>query len=66
MSEERLAELEMRVAFQEQHLQELSDELYRQQQQVSQLDRLCRLLLQKWQELPSAPGKPGDEKPPHY
>lgn len=67
MNEERLIELETRIAFQEQGIQELSDVIFRQQQQIDQLDQLCKLLLHKMQDVETAsPGKPADEKPPHY
>ncbi|HVK98876.1 MAG TPA: SlyX family protein [Dongiaceae bacterium] len=65
--DERLIELETRVAFQEHSLQQLSDEMYRQQKQIERLDRLCQVLLQQLQDVSTAlPGKTQDEKPPHY
>lgn len=65
--EDRLTELETRIAFQEHSLQELSDEMYRQQKQIERLDNICRMLLQQMQDVSAAlPAKPLDEKPPHY
>ncbi|NPU93569.1 MAG: SlyX family protein [Gammaproteobacteria bacterium] len=65
--EDRITELETRIAFQEHNLQELSDEMYRQQKQIERLDNICRMLLQQMQDVSSAlPAKPQDEKPPHY
>lgn len=67
MHEERLTELETRVAFQEHTINELSDEIYRQQKQITHLEQLCKLMLQKLQDVSAElPGKPVDEKPPHY
>lgn len=67
MHEERLTELETRVAFQEHTIHELSDEIYRQQKQITHLEQLCKLMLQKLQDVSAdLPGKPVDEKPPHY
>ncbi|HEX4937384.1 MAG TPA: SlyX family protein [Candidatus Kapabacteria bacterium] len=65
--EDRITELETRIAFQEHSLQELSDEMYRQQKQIERLDNICRMLLQQMQDVSAAlPAKPLDEKPPHY
>ncbi len=67
MHDDRLTDLESRLAFQEHTIQELSDEIYRQQKQIVHLDQLCRLMLQKLQDVSATlPGKPVDEKPPHY
>lgn len=65
--EQRLTDLETRIAFQEDTIQTLSDELYRQQKELERLQQLCNLMLQQLQDLNSgdAPG-PIDEKPPHY
>lgn len=65
--EQRLTDLETRIAFQEDSIQTLSDELYRQQKELERVQQLCNLMLQQLQDMPSsgAPG-PVDEKPPHY
>jgi uncharacterized coiled-coil protein SlyX len=65
----RIDELEARVAQQDQALVELSDELYRQQRQVAQLEERLRQLAERFKSM--APGaepvlRPEDEKPPHY
>ena len=67
MSERRLVELETRVAFQEDHIQELSRSLGHQQQllerlasEVSQLRRQIRALEVQQSE------DGADEPPPHY
>lgn len=70
MSEERLIELETRVAFQEDMIQELNRALYRQQKQIDQLEALCRSLVDHIRDLAAAgaggPGNLPHEKPPHY
>ena len=64
----RIDELEMRLAHQDQALQELGDELYRQQRQVAQLETAVRQLAERLVpgEGEPATGTPADEVPPHY
>ena len=68
MSEERLVELETRVAYQDETLRVLSDALARQQQQLESLNALCLQMLERLREQGSADGRnpPVDEIPPHY
>jgi SlyX protein len=47
MSEERIIELETRLAYQEQALETLSTEIVRQQKQIEALERSVRHLLQR-------------------
>lgn len=65
---ERLDKIEERLAFQEMSTQELSDEIYRQQQQVDKLTGLIERLNDKLQTLADdgGTGSAIDEKPPHY
>ena len=63
-TEQRLIDLETRIAFQEDSIQALSDELYRQQKEMDRLQQLCNLMLQQLQQGTSS--EPIDEKPPHY
>jgi len=67
-SEERLAELETRLAFQEDGMQSLSDLIHLQQQQIERLRALCEALTERYQGLIEAQGADsgGDEAPPHY
>jgi len=66
-TEQRLIDLETRIAFQEDAIQDLSDVLYRQQQQLDRLEQMCNLILQRLQDLPAGSGgNGGDERPPHY
>ena len=66
--EERLAELESRVAFQDNTIQELNDVLVKQQHQLDQLASQYREIKQQLQTI--APSLLADESqetpPPHY
>ncbi len=68
MNEDRLEDIETRIAFQEKIIKDLSDEVYEQQKQIKSLDEALKLLLDQLRE--SSPVLPGinlkDEKPPHY
>ncbi len=68
MNDDRLTEIETKLAFQEAAVQELSDLVYAQQQQIDGLQALCRRLLERLQSLPETPGSsdPADDVPPHY
>lgn len=68
MSEERLAELEIKVSYQEDALNTLNDVIYQQQ---TRIDALEASLAQYRQYFDNAMHEPsghasGDEKPPHY
>lgn len=65
--DERLNELESRLAFQEEAIQSLSDLIYGQQRQLDRLQKACDLLSQRLQEAThNDPVKVIDEPPPHY
>ena len=67
MMQEKIIDIETRMAFQDDTIQELSDIIYRQQQQIDKLEKTVQLLLGKVQDLmQSQPGAEVDEKPPHY
>lgn len=62
-------ELQIKVAFLEQALQEMSDEFYSQQKELELLKDRFNLMLQKISALDPAEGAEqllNDEKPPHY
>lgn len=66
---ERIDELEARLAMQDQSILELSDEIYRQQRRIGELEQLLRAVAQRLEALASpgaAAGDPADEVPPHY
>jgi SlyX protein len=66
--EERFADLETRLAYQDDAIRSLSDTVARQQKQLDQLELLTRQLLERVRTLnePVFKGTPADEIPPHY
>jgi len=66
--QDRLAELETRIAFQEQAIQELSDVVARQQAEIDRLSRANETLrLQLLELAPSlVAGRDEETPPPHY
>ncbi|MDR3418281.1 MAG: SlyX family protein [Nevskia sp.] len=68
MDEQRQIELETKLAYQEETLQVLSQEVARQQRRIEQLEACCRELLQRGRTAAEAAlrGAPADEVPPHY
>ncbi len=67
----RIDELESRVAFQEDSIQQLSDALGEQQLQMGRLEDTCKLLLDRVKSLQGLVDElSGDsapvERPPHY
>jgi SlyX protein len=66
--QQRLEQLETKVAFLEQANAQLSDELYRQQQQLEALRIELASLLERLDAAQSQATtySPEDEKPPHY
>lgn len=68
MSESRLMELEIKVAYQEDLVQELNKIVTGQQQQIESLKAVCKLLNDKIKSI-SVEGESSsvmDEVPPHY
>ena len=68
MSNENFERLELKVAFLERANQELSDMVYRQQQDIEQLRTHVRELLGRVEALREEPTKytAEQERPPHY
>ena len=69
MIEERLAELEIKVSFQEDALSALNDVVYQQQNRIDALEGLLgryRQYFDNGMHEPSGIASAGDEKPPHY
>lgn len=66
--DDRLIELETRLAHQDQALLELSAEVYQQQKQIAALEKRCRSLLEHIQRITTndRPADRSDEVPPHY
>lgn len=67
MMEERLNELEAKLAFAEDLIETLNQTVIRQQAQLDSMQQQLRLLHQQLQEaLPDETRTPRDEIPPHY
>ena len=65
--ESRLAEIEAKLTFAEDLLEELNRTVYRQQQQIDRLQQELRALRETLDTAgPAEPIPPGDEVPPHY
>ena len=65
--ESRLAEIEVKLSFSEDLLDELNRTVIRQQQQIDQLQQELRVLRQQMQAaIPAEAPGPHDETPPQY
>ena len=65
--ESRLAEIETKLSFSEELLEALNSTVYRQQQQIDQLQQELRVLREQVRAaLPTEPRNLRDETPPHY
>ena len=66
--ERRLIDLESKVAHQDQALLDMSEEIYRQQQQIALLEDRCRHLQERLEIAGGADqaADPANEIPPHY
>ncbi len=68
MTDKRITELETKLAYQEHTIQELNDEIYRQQQQIDKVEIICKHLMDRLQTLSDTGSseQPANERPPHY
>ena len=68
MDENRLIDIEIKLAHQESLVDELNRVLTDQQTRISQLEDVCRGLLERLRSLgeDGTPGAIDDERPPHY
>lgn len=67
MSDERLVEIESKLAHQDQLLLELNDAVTLQQEKIMRLEELSNTLLDRVRALSEAvPGDAQDARPPHY
>jgi SlyX protein len=68
MSDERLVDIEVKLAHQEQLLTDLNDIVTKQQQKLMQIEELCGSLVDRVRSMGEAlPGDADqDERPPHY
>lgn len=68
MIEERLVNIETKISFQEDLVEELNKVVCQQQQKLNQLEAVCTSLARHIQSLAEAgnESKPANEMPPHY
>ena len=65
--ENRLTEIEIKLTQMEDLVETLNLTVFRQQEQIAQLQRQHQLLSQQLQDMALAdPREPNDETPPHY
>jgi SlyX protein len=66
-AENRLVEIEIKIARQEDMVETLNQTVYRQQKKIDELEALCAALVRRFKDVQSSDGHgPADEKPPHY
>lgn len=66
-TEQRLENLEMKLAYVEDGFDQLNEVVIRQQQQIDRLERALSTAREQLQDvLDTMPQKPQDERPPHY
>ncbi len=66
MNETRLDDIEAKLAHQELALSDLNEVIYRQQQQLDQLENRCQQLLDRLQQLEQDGEASAEAPPPHY
>jgi SlyX protein len=66
MDEDRLIDIETKVAHQEQLLSDLNEALSDQQAQIGRLESLCKSLIDRLKSLGDGADQSSDERPPHY
>jgi SlyX protein len=68
MNEERLENIETKITFQEDQIEELNKTVYQQQQKLERLEAICEALARELRALAEAgnEGKSANERPPHY
>jgi len=68
-TEERLADLEIRLSRQDDLVETLNTQVYRQQKKIDELEALCSALAGRMRELAISASQRNavvDERPPHY
>jgi len=69
MNTERLTTIEIKIAYQEDTIQALNDVIYQQQQQIDQLEKTSKVLIERMRDLSESLATTAgatDERPPHY
>jgi SlyX protein len=66
--EDRIVDIEIKLARQDDLVDTLNKTVYRQQQKIDELEAVCSALARRLKELRDAAteGGPANEKPPHY
>lgn len=67
-TEDRLVDIEIRLARQDDMVDTLNQLVYQQQKKIDELEALCSALARHIKDMRVAASEPGaiDEKPPHY
>ena len=68
MNEQRLINIEVKLAHHEQALEEVNQVLTDQQAQLSRLERVCESLVERFRAISEAPAQDerDESRPPHY
>jgi len=68
MIEKRLEDLESKISYQEDQIDELNKTIYQQQQKLDRLEAICGSLARHIQSMaePGNAGMAANERPPHY
>ncbi len=68
MNEERLNNIESKISYQEDQIEELNKTVYQQQQRLECLEAFCEALARQLRSLSEAgnEGAAANERPPHY
>jgi SlyX protein len=68
MIEDRLVNIETKLSYQEDLVEELNKTVFQQQQKLERLEAICEALARELRALAEAgnDGKPANERPPHY
>ncbi len=64
--DDKIIDIESKLAHQEHMLAELNDAMTSQQAQISKLENLCKSLIDRVRNMAVSETEAGDEKPPHY
>lgn len=64
--QEKLIDLEMRLSFQEETIDQLNDAILHQNKTIEKLTRSLGLLSQKLENIDVESGDISDQRPPHY
>ena len=64
--QQRLEELESRLAYQDDTINSLNDALIGQQAKLTELERILNLMIERIQQSPSDDDQSAEPPPPHY